>query len=198
MWLYYSQILDNFHINPFFQPVTSRPYNRIPSDNFPPTDIIAEILCIPFILLFCSIFLFAWDFFFPTNVELILWRVTSAFILAFGLVCGLYSLLCDKILLLRSWNKNKLRTLVEMNPYSRQSKGFTSRVSRLMAKMRNNSPAQDPNLEIPLRVLIPLTIICACYCLCRMYVLIEDVIGLRRLPLSAFEIVSWSSYVPHL
>jgi hypothetical protein len=158
----------------------------------------AEILCAPFVLLFCCTFMFAWNFVFPTNVELILWRAASAFILAFGVVGGGYSGLCHKILLPKILEQKKPPILNAIIPCSRQSKGFRSRVSRLGAKMRNISPSQDPNLEIPLRVLIPMSIICACYCLCRMYVLIEDLVGLRRLPASAFQTVDWSTYIPHL
>jgi hypothetical protein len=42
------------------------------------------------------------------------------------------------------------------------------------------------------------SILCACYCLSRMYVLVKDFLGLRRLPASAFQTVGWAMYIPHL
>jgi hypothetical protein len=141
--------------------------------------------------------MFAWNFAFPTHVELILWRVASVFTLAFGVVGGGYSGLCHKVLLPKLLEE-KPPTLSEMISRSQQSKGFRNRVSQVGAKMRNISPGQDPNLAVPLKVLIPMSIICACYCLCRLYLLIEDFIGLRKLPSSAFQTVDWSMYIPHL
>ena len=36
------------------------------------------------------------------------------------------------------------------------------------------------------------------YCVARVYILVEDFVGLRRLPSSAFETVVWTQYLPQL
>jgi hypothetical protein len=71
------------------------------------------------------------------------------------------------------------------------------RINRLATKLRNIDPNKDPNLEVPLRVLVPLSTLCALYCLCRAYILVEDMIEMRRLPATAFKTVLWSQYMSH-
>jgi hypothetical protein len=56
---------------------------------------------------------------------------------------------------------------------------------------------KTPALAIPLRVLLPVQVLCAFYCLFRAFILVEDVIGLRGLPASAFETVDWAGWVVH-
>jgi hypothetical protein len=67
----------------------------------------------------------------------------------------------------------------------------------LAARPRNIDPEQDPDLEIPIRALVPITSFCALYCFGRGFILAEDLVGLRLLPASAFETVPWSKYVHH-
>jgi hypothetical protein len=64
-------------------------------------------------------------------------------------------------------------------------------------KLRNISTPLDPELKVHLSILIPMTIGCATYCILRLYILVEDVIGLRDLPPSAFKTVEWTEYIPH-
>jgi hypothetical protein len=66
----------------------------------------------------------------------------------------------------------------------------------MYAGLRNLSK-EDPLLYIPLRIWVPITVTCALYSFARAYVLIEDIIGLRNLPKSAFETVSWMHWFPH-
>jgi hypothetical protein len=47
----------------------------------------------------------------------------------------------------------------------------------------------DLELKVYLCVLIPITIGIAIYCIMRLYVLVEDIIRLRNLPLLAFKTV---------
>lgn len=60
------------------------------------------------------------------------------------------------------------------------------------------SPDDPPDAPIPISLLGPCTFLCFFYCLFRIYILVEDVIGLRSLPLSAFDSVRWSDYIPHI
>jgi hypothetical protein len=173
----------------FTRPVTSKPYNRIPSDNFPSIDFIAEIVCAPIILLFCCIFMTAWNFSFPSPLERILWRVASTYMLVFGVVGGCFSGYCHLVLL------PKRSRLNQVLPSSRETQ--RGRTKRLAAKLRNIDPSKDPKLAVSLRILIPLSTLCLLYALCRAYILVEDFIGLRRLPTGAFQTVSWSDYLPH-
>ena len=68
----------------------------------------------------------------------------------------------------------------------------------MYAGVRNLSVnKEDPLLYIPLRIWVPITVTCALYSFARAYVLMEDVIGLRKLPESAFKTVDFTRWVPH-
>jgi hypothetical protein len=55
---------------------------------------------------------------------------------------------------------------------------------------RNISPEQDPNMEIPLRILVPVTITCALYILCRLFIYFEDFFALRAQPAGVYVTVN--------
>lgn len=171
----------------------TRPYNRIPSDRFQVLDTPAEALGAPVIVFFGCIFMFAWDFDFPSATELVLWRVAGIYTLVYtfvGCICTQY---CHKILLPR-WEKQRPTGPILLSTHRDDERGGTSSFA---ARLRNIHPSKDHRLDIPLRVLIPVSVLCAVYCVCRAYILVEDFIGLRSLPGSAFQTVEWSDYVPH-
>ncbi|KAI2707605.1 hypothetical protein CBS147332_6663 [Penicillium roqueforti] len=189
-WRYYIQISHSMRI-PLFTRPTRRPYDRIPSHFIPVVDTQAEIICGPVILLFSSIFLIAWNYHFPTETERLLWRIASVDALAYALVGGLLALYFH-------------RTIFQPDlPYTTAQASFKQKrerhgwIGRIAARLRNIDPEQDPNLEIPIRALVPISFLCAIYAIGRGFILTEDLIGLRSLPESAFETVSWSKYVPH-
>ncbi|KAK0653058.1 hypothetical protein B0T16DRAFT_407361 [Cercophora newfieldiana] len=66
--------------------------------------------------------------------------------------------------------------------------------NRRFDAIRNISSDQDPQMALPLHVIIPVTIVCAIYTLCRAYVYIEDYISLRVQPVGVYMTVN--RYVP--
>ena len=190
-WKYYIQILHYMRI-PLFTRPKRRPYDRIPSHFIPNVDTQAEIISAPTILLFSSTFLLAWNSDFPSAIEKLLWRIASVNTLAYGLVGGLLSLYLHKQMFQPGFTKAR-----EQAKLKRKRGPKNGWLSRLAEKLRNIDPKQDPNLEIPLRALIPISFCCVFYCVGRAFVLTEDLIGLRALPESAYQTVSWSKYVPH-
>ncbi|KAF4222997.1 hypothetical protein CNMCM6805_009645 [Aspergillus fumigatiaffinis] len=189
-WRYFNQILRRIHCPIFSRPVTTKPYNRIPSDDFPHLDTLADALACPIVLLFGGMFMFAWSFDFPSSLERILWRLASCYTLLFSIVGGPYLQFCYKVLLPRHAEKRWAGDVEATIPQTR--------MQRLATKMRNIHPSRDPRLEIPLLAFIPVTVLCALYCISRAYILVEDLVGLRDLPESAFQTVEWSVYIPHL
>ncbi|KAJ5737058.1 uncharacterized protein N7483_002183 [Penicillium malachiteum] len=190
-WRYFNQILLKVHLPLFSRAVHTKPYNRIPSDNFLPLDITAELITPPVIILFGSMFMFAWNFHFPSVLEQTRWRTSSICTLCFSIFGQL------AIKYLQIFVMPKVSTERQILP-SWMKKIQESWVSQMGATLRNIHPSKDPRLDIPLRALIPYSALCALYCVCRAYILIEDFIGLRSLPVSAFQTISWSVYVPHL
>ncbi|KAJ5319457.1 uncharacterized protein N7506_012161 [Penicillium brevicompactum] len=187
-WKYYIQILHYLHIPLFIRP-ERRPYDRIPSHYGPNVDFRAEIVCAPTVLLFSSVFLIAWNTDFPTTAEQILWRFSSASMVAFTLFGGLAALYFHKTIFKADIAQQKTHAI--------QNKEGSSWIYRFLSKLKNIDPEQDPALEIPLRALIPISLVCVLYAVGRVFILTEDLIGLRSLPKSAFETVSWSKYIPH-
>ena len=200
MWLYYTQILKNIRNLIWKQPKKRKPYDHIPSDYWPsPRLMRLEVPTGLIILVFAASFLVGWNFSFPTPSERMIWRVASVFNLGYGFV---------GILIVWAWiemaprHKNEsINEHLSENTYKvreKEQKKWRTLASRFVAKLRNVSPEKDPQLEVPLRFFIPCTFLCAFYCIFRAYILVEDVIGLRSLPSSAYESVDWSRYIPHL
>lgn len=192
-WGYYTSIFRRLHLPIFARPVETLPYNRIPTDRFLALDLTAEVIGYSTIYVFGSVFMFAWNFPFPSNTEKILWRISSIYTLSvfttFGTIYGVY---CEKWFFPK-WLASRRQQRDEglLPAGERKPHGLTHR-------LRNSHPANNPLYEVPLRAIAIPTFLCTVYAFCRAYILIEDVIGLRRLPESAYETVSWSVYVPHL
>ncbi|KAL2796641.1 hypothetical protein BJX66DRAFT_133898 [Aspergillus keveii] len=190
LWHYYNAILIRLHCPVFSRPVTARPYDRIPNDIFPHLDTLAESIAAPTILGFGALFMCAWNFHFPTGVEHTLWRVAATYTLLFTIIGGTYVQFCLKVLLPRYAKAREEETNL-----GGMERG--TRLTRIAAKLRNIHPSKDPRLDIPLLALGPMSVVCALYCLSRVYILAEDFAGLRSLPKSAFETVEWEVYFPH-
>ncbi|CAG8089881.1 unnamed protein product [Penicillium salamii] len=188
-WKYYIQILHYMHI-PLFTRPERRPYDRIPSHYGPNVDTRAEILCTPTVLLFSSVFLIAWNSEYPTQAEQTLWRIASASIVAFTIGGGLTALYFHRTI----FKADSKQGIPAIPNKEREPHHW---IRRFALSLRNIDPEQDPALEIPLRALVPISLACVLYVLGRGFILIEDLIGLRDLPKSAFQTVSWSKYVPH-
>ncbi|KAJ2969683.1 hypothetical protein NQ176_g8538 [Zarea fungicola] len=65
-----------------------------------------------------------------------------------------------------------------------------------LRRLSNLSP--DPNLDMDLWVWVSATLLCIVYCFSRLFILVEDIIGLRRQPLSTYEAIDWARYSPVL
>jgi len=65
---------------------------------------------------------------------------------------------------------------------------------RWLDVIRNISPDQDPQMALPLHVIVPVTVVCALYATSRVYVYVEDYISLRVQPAGVYMTVN--RYVP--
>ncbi|KAI6349780.1 hypothetical protein MCOR25_010633 [Pyricularia grisea] len=71
-----------------------------------------------------------------------------------------------------------------------------ARLERRLVGWHNISPDQDPEMEVPLRVILPILVACATYIMCRLYIYFEDFIGLRSQPFGIYMTVN--KFVPFL
>ncbi|KAH6669249.1 hypothetical protein B0J14DRAFT_115384 [Halenospora varia] len=196
IWKYYVGILYKMRIPLFSRPIKARPYDRNCNTDFLKTELDFELFAGVFIFAFSATTMCAWNFYFPTPVERLLWRCASAFTLIFGVVGGLYMWLWHLVLLDKHKAK-QLPTSEASSMVSDQPKGAHNGVKSLFMKVRNLSTYEEPTSRLPLGVLAPVTAFCVLYCLSRAYILIEDVVSLRSLPASVYATVEWSQYIPH-
>lgn len=191
-----------------------------------------ELIGVAFILVFCAVFLSAWNLAFPTAVERDFWRVASIYMLAYGFVGSLWMELCMWIFIPQNHLAEGLEpSLVEQDlarrPHpvqdwhhrfqqwrkTRKSKTQGSRdlaqdslVPRRPAKgifdflktSHNISHGKDPYLGVQVGFITVTSILCVFYCIFRVFIFVEDFIGLRALPPSAYETVEWTKFIPHI
>ncbi len=70
------------------------------------------------------------------------------------------------------------------------------RIAQSVDTWRNLSPEQDPALRVSLRVYVPVLLICIIYALCRVFIYVEDFIGLRSQPAEVY--VTVNRFIPFL
>lgn len=195
LWKYYIEILNKIHLRIFWRHNASRPINHLPSDSWPVMSLGLKVCSSFLVHSYSAIFVLGWNFYFPSRTEQILWRVSSTFTLmygALGVVCGGY---CMYFLQPLGDRRLPLTPKITIP----QTVGcWSKRVTKFTRRLRNNSPDHDPSLTIPLRMLVPSSILCLLYVFSRAYILLEDAIGLRKLPSRAFETVNWPQFMPHL
>ncbi|KAI4169926.1 MAG: hypothetical protein LQ343_005307 [Gyalolechia ehrenbergii] len=159
------------------------------------------------------IFFLAWNHDFPTRIELVFWRAVCTVLMSM-LYVGLVISECIQAypeMQQRSaswkWRSGSPSTtrwgnipmpgcLSVLN--SPKAKAITDRIDKVLEKIRNNSPNDDPSLRLPLKVILPMYFLGTVYWICRGYILIEDAIELRILPKSAYATVQWQNLWPHL
>lgn len=166
---------------------------------------------------FSILFILAWHFHFATRTEQIMWRVCSIYHAFFSIYGGIYFL----VEMIRT--KRKLARLqrdaedgfdehvmmhdlpdhvderASLHPTASSSPSSSSspdtRVT-LADRVRNISREQDPEMALPLKVMVPVTFTCALYICCRLFIYVEDFISLRSQPAGVY--VSVNQFIPFL
>jgi hypothetical protein len=176
-----------FHVN-FDR--TKRPIDKIPDDNFP------HILGWPMWVLFIFqtgygiVHLSGWTLPFPSHTERLLWHISTVTIM----VCILGTWIVE----VTAWRSPIAVMKKEKELDIEGNVGCSKRLlHRIAARMRNTTQPKDPEMSVPLRALIPVTLFGAIYWVARLYVIVEGVVGLRALPPSAYDTVSWTAFLPH-
>ena len=190
IWQYYTELTYKLHIPIFSRKITNKPWDRIPHVNFRNGNLRADLFAGIFTTIFGATFVLGWAFHFPSRIEEILWRSASVYMLVFCII-GMCQFAAYKYLPLFNKRISPKADLENGAPMAQ------SRLGEFSIRLRNISSPKDPLLTSPIRLLGPTTILCAFYVLFRAFILVEDIIGLRSLPASAFKTVEWSKYFPH-
>ncbi|CEI67908.1 unnamed protein product [Fusarium venenatum] len=231
-WQYYNELSRKILFSPFSRRVEHVPWDRNPGDIFLRMDFDLELVGVAFILVFCVVFLSAWNFAFPTTVERDFWRVASIYMLAYGFVGSLWMELCMWIFIPQNRLTEGLEpSLVEQElakrPHpvqdwhhrfqqwkkSRKGKKQGSRdrdgdylvqkrpargVVDFLKRSHNISHGKDPYMGVQVGFIIVTSLLCIVYCVLRVFIFVEDFIGLRALPPSAYETVEWTKFILHI
>jgi hypothetical protein len=179
-----------------------RPIDKIPDDQFLPLDTKTTPILFLVQTGYAAVHIAGWNFYFPTRTERLLWRISTVYIIiaiVIYWIADTYAFHVHPVFQkwwAASWFSKKVAEL-NMDQKCEPSK-LRMKFHRIAAAIRNNSPDKDPDLEAPLKALIPVTTVAAIYCFARAYIVIEDFVILRALPASAYETVDWGAFFPHL
>lgn len=229
IWQYYNEILRKIGLPLFSRRIKKRPWDRIPGDVFLRMNLDLELIGGAFVILFGSVFLFAWNFHFPSKTEEVFWRVASIYMVTYGMVGAFWMWLSMWIFIpesraaegielslveeslplhplhkwysrLQDWWENLKRSisLTKRAKKDRQTPRQRAHLPGFFSKSHNISPEKDPRLGVPIGFLLVTSLLCFLYCVFRLYILVEDLVGLRALPPSAYSSPNWTSFIPHI
>lgn len=189
--------------------IETRPISSIPDMSLPPLPLRLEFIEAAFAVVFLGMNFIAWNWHFPTHAERILWRVAaSAMTFTFGFGCVAHfaaSVLRPhghaQMEMSRQRNLND-RLQDEKYDLDQQKVTVWNRLKRWRLKwtvrLRNNSPTDDPNLDMPLRILLPGLPLMTLYVMCRVAIFVEDGLAFRAQPPGTYETVRWTDFLPHI
>ncbi|KAL8868054.1 MAG: hypothetical protein Q9174_005250 [Haloplaca sp. 1 TL-2023] len=205
-WCNFVNILTNMHIS-FGS--ASRPIDRI-SDSSQRSLRRREQYLFLFITAGCfAIFFVAWNDEFPNAIERTLWRAVCVVKISLVFIMFVFHQIMEAYNVFIFRRRTQGICPSPLTPQSRVLDGMWTppkfrrlrhvfrRLDKALDGVRNNSPDEDPELYVPLRVILPLYICGFTYFVCRGYILIEDAIALRSLPPKAYETVKWDEFWPH-
>ena len=165
---------------------------------------VAKLIGILGSLTFMGTNFIAWNFHFPTSIERLLWRISSGGLITLSAlaVSGAEVLYGNHGVRTMQENVQKHRKMLEDSGHpsekARWKDDLVYKFRILAMKVRNNSPGNDPNLDVSLNFAFGGMQILTVYTLFRAYILVEDVIAFRALPAEAYSTVNWWKFVPHV
>lgn len=223
IWASYFNLLRLLHRGFRASPPAASTINGGFLNSFPSTELHVmsfswEVLPGVLTLAYSSIFMLAWDAYFPTKTERILWRVSSVICVVYGVLGAVITMLDRHGAAVSRWCRDVWRRVHERS--RRTSNGTviteavtatdkkslstltsiwrkfqrTCRPPEWLRRMPNQSAGNDPNLDIELGTWILATLLTMIYCFSRAYILIEDFISLRRQPFNTYQTVDWGRY----
>lgn len=206
-WCHYTNILRHIlrpfrldHWFPHTVPVTRIQTTYVPALSAPLYLVLSLVS-----LTYMSMFILGWNHTFPTAIEQQLWRCASLTSLVMAFCCLFFEFL--------GWNwwptwrqrlleypaYRRWRAKMEWRPPRRKwAKKAHEVFGRVKSACRNNTIDQDPEMDVPLKVQLPLYLIGFTYCVTRAVMATLDFIELRSMPASAYQKVSWMNLLPFM
>lgn len=162
-----------------------RPIPRFGNDRLPNLQGRQKALLCFTSLLYGAIHLAGWNFTFPTRAERILWRVSSMILFVSTVVFWIFETSA-------TWYRmGYLQKLFYRIFYPEKME------EREIARKLRRAARKPKQLPMPWEFW-SITPIAITYGIARFYILIETFMGLRSLEKSAYFILEWSDYLPHI
>lgn len=198
IWNHQVRILHRLTANVLKMKV-SRPITQLRSDKFLCMRLPLEFLCLFLFTTYSAIFFGAWYFVFPSNAEQVLWwRASSIVIFSFNFLGSWWFLFLDHTFINRHPREAAAQRMDKYRFQFQLPCNGTISSSERPCERNTQRLSNAPRLHsVPAYLIVLTDIPCAFYCLARAYVLLEDFVGLRSLPPSAYATVQWTNYLPH-
>lgn len=186
---------------PFRVEPKERPLPRITNDRFPNVGLGLEGL---FYFLvshgFVAIHLAAWRLdVFPTLIEKLLWRVSSVVMASAMIVVWILEGSAEQVRRGRAsrWRRRLSSASKSGSRSGSDSSGQTVTVGPVERQRSREEISADPDF-IPFWEFIAFIPVALVYSTARTYIMAETLAGLRALPVSAYNTVNWTSFLPHV
>ncbi|KAL8646207.1 MAG: hypothetical protein Q9210_006268 [Variospora velana] len=201
-WTRGRKFLRKASLGLFWNDNQTRPVRKLRSDYIPSFSLPLMVICEHLVIAYSAIFAAGWNIEFPTQVERLLWRITTMYMLGFGFFGGWLFFFID-ILFVRKQQRNPashsaLRTI------GQSTVGWLV-PKPVLAQANERGPTEagweDVYFErcpkVPRPLLVMAATMSVIYFWTRIFVLVEDFVSLRSLPPSAFTTVAWTRNLPH-
>lgn len=190
-------------------------WDRFPCASMDPPDSVYLMLCgLSVLMFYASSFCLAWNFFFPTRTEQLLWRICSVYHGCFTASAGIHYA-ASTLNFLKTTKRGELTSRALINPPTMETEQDAEaqslrgkerpqcrkslgqlRVIQWVTSLRNLSPDQDPDVQSSLRGILGWSVGGILFGFCRAYLYTEDFISLRSQPAGIY--VTVNSYLPFL
>lgn len=167
----------------FYTWARQRPLTRFTNDRFPVVGAEPNSFALFFInMAYSAVHVIGWNFDFPTEVERLLWRVSSIAIIVTTFIF---------------WMCEAYQDGVRLGRWRRWWMGMVRKISKEKRNDDMESGSLEPIPFIPTWEIIIMTPVSVMYTLARTYIVVECFFGLRSLPATAYQDVEWLKLVPH-
>ena len=152
-------------------------------------------------LIYFGIFMTAWNFDFPTDIELTLWRASSSIALVTASGCFLTQKVFFNLIpaLSRMFKRQDFRLPKTEASQNQNLRPIPKSILRhFLSLLRNNSTSNDPALDTPIGAVMATWFFGFVYIFSRGYIVLADFIELRALPSDAYRSTNWATLAPFI
>lgn len=201
MWAVSRHILNFASGRRLFRPILEHPVTRLQSDVIRPFSLQVELIAGVLLMAYSAFFFMSWNSEFPTPTEQLLWRISSTVMISLPGIYGWVNFLVEFTIIRNSRTSTPWTAKLEDLARSmRRSLNPARWTFKRKFKRHNGNHLDQVKFDRDTKLLMVAMIIgqihCIAYGVARAYVLIEDFVGLRRMPASTFTTITWTRYLP--